>query len=192
MKFLNKRYFTRQIFEINKSSLKIERKNLFDAIEFEIPYDHVGNKIKIQTLINNNTIIVGILLMIVSFLFLLADNVEITIILFLFGVIFTVMSFINRKKMVTIATFDENNIELYFVKQNKKEVVEYANSIIAAADNFLLKKFSKIDRSLPIEPQINNIQYLLHREIINEDAFETLKNQLLGKENQSTIGFGSK
>lgn len=192
MKFTNKRYFTTQKFEIKKSSLKVDRKNLFDAMEYEIPFDHINNKIKIQTLINNNTIIVGILLMIISFLFLLADNEEITIILLIFGVIFTVLSFINRKKVVTITTYDENNIELYFRKQNKQEVIEYANSIIQAADYFLLQKFSKIDRLLPIEPQLQNIQYLLNRDIISEDKFETLKNQLFGKENQSTIGFGTK
>jgi len=45
MVFYNKRYLTRQIFEIKKSSLKIDRKNMFDAIEYEIPFDYVNNKI---------------------------------------------------------------------------------------------------------------------------------------------------
>jgi hypothetical protein len=71
-------------------------------------------------------------------------------------------------------------------------VIDYANQIIDAANNYLLKKFSKIDRSLAIEPQIENIQFLLNREIITEEKFETLKNQLLGRENKSSIGFEQK
>ena len=56
--------------------------------------------------------------------------------------------------------------------------------------NYLLKKYSKVDRALPIEPQLENIQYLLNRDIITEEKFESLKNQLLGTENKKSIGFG--
>jgi len=192
MKFFNRRYFTRQIFEIQRSSLKIERKNLFDAIEYEIPFDHLNNKIKIQTIINNNLIIVGLFFIAFSFLFLLGATDELTIIFFCIGVLLVILPFVNRKKVVTITALGENNIELYFSNRNKDETIEYANSIIKAADNYLLNKFSKVDRSLPIEPQLENYQYLLNREIISEEKFETLKNQLFGKDNSSSIGFGQK
>jgi len=190
MKFFNRRYFTRQDFEIQKSSLKIERRNMFDAIEYEIPFEFIHNKIKIQTIINNNLIIVGAFFILFSLLFQIGPNDELTIIFFSIGLLFIIVSFINRKKVVTMTTLDGNKIELYFTNQNKEEVVEYAHSIIKASDNFLLHKFSKIDRLLPIEPQIDNIQFLLNREIISEEKFETLKNQILGKENQTSIGFG--
>jgi ABC-type multidrug transport system fused ATPase/permease subunit len=190
MKFFNRRYFTRQDFEIQKSSLKIERRNMFDAIEYEIPFEFIHNKIKIQTIINNNLIIVGAFFILFSLLFQIGPNDELTIIFFSIGLLFIIVSFINRKKVVTMTTLDGNKIELYFTNQNKEEVVEYANAIIKASDNFLLHKFSKIDRLLPIEPQIDNIQFLLNREIISEEKFETLKNQILGKENQTSIGFG--
>ena len=192
MKFSNTRYFTRQIFEIQKSSLKIERKNIFDAIEYEIPFDHINNKIKIQTIINNNLIMVGIFFMAFSFLFLLGATDELTTIFFCIGLLFVILPFANRKKLVTITVFGEDNIELYFINRNKHEMVEYANSIIKAADNYLLNKFSKVDTSLPIAPQLENYQFLLNREIISEEKFEILKNQLLGKDNNSSIGFGRK
>lgn len=190
MIFYNKRYLTRQIFEIKKSSLKIDRKNMFDAIEYEIPFDYVNNKIKTQTIINNNLIITGIFFFVFSFLFQLGENDELTAIFLIIAVLLIILPFINRKKVITISTLDGNNIELYFNNKNKQQVTDFANEIISAADNYLLKKYSKVDRALPIEPQLENIQYLLNRDIITEEKFESLKNQLLGTENKKSIGFG--
>lgn len=192
MIFYNRRYLTRQNFEIKKSSLKIERKNMFDAVEYEVPFDLINNKIKIQTIINNNLITVGAFFFAFSFLFQIGSKNELTAIFISIGLLFIFVPFVNRKKVITIATFDGNNIELYFNNRNKQEVIDYANQVIDAANNYLLKKFSKIDRSLAIEPQIENIQYLLNREIITEEKFEMLKNQLLGRENKSSIGFEQK
>ena len=100
------------------------------------------------------------------------------------------MSFINRKKTVTIPSYLGESIVLYFNKKNKQEVVDFSQRIIEASNNYLLKKYSKIDRALPIEPQIEHLQFLLNREIITEEQFETLKNQLLGRNSKSSIGFG--
>lgn len=190
MAFYNKRYLTSQNFEIKKSSLKIDRKNMFEAIEYEIPFDHLGNKIKIQTIVNNNLIFIGIFFFVFSFLFQLGTNGELTIIFLAIGLIFIILPFINRKKVISVPTLDGNNVELYFKSSNKKQVTEYAYEIIAAADNYLLKKFGKVDRTLPIEQQLENIQYLLNREIISDEKFDSLKNQLLGTENKKSIGFG--
>jgi hypothetical protein len=192
MYFFNHRYLTRQEFEIQKSSLKIQRRNIFDAIEYEIPFDLINNKLKVQTIINNNSIIVGVFFIIFSFLFQFGEKDELTIIFLFFGFLFIIIPFINRKKVITITAFNGDNIELYFNKGNKDEVLSYAHSIISAADEYLLNKLGKIDRLLPVEPQLENIQYLLNREIISDENFEALKNQLLGKDYKSSIGFGQK
>lgn len=189
MNFQNSRYFTRQQFEIKKSSLKIERKNIFDAIEFEIPFDLINNKIKIQTLINNNLIFTGLFIFFIGALFSLGSNEELMVILLSVGFLFIVIAFLGRKKVISIFTMEENGIELFFTQKNKEEVIAYSNKIINASNNFLLKKYSKVDRSLPIEPQLDNFQFLLNRDIISDDDFETLKNQLLGTENKKSIGF---
>lgn len=190
MTFYNKRYLTRQMFEIKKSSLRIDRKNMFDAVEYEIMLDHISNKFKTETVINNNLIIVGIFFFVFGFLFQMGANDGLTIIFISIGLIFIILPFINRKKVITIPSLDGDRIELYFTKRNKQDVADYANKIISAADNYLLDKYSKVDRTLPIEPQIRNIQYLLSREIITAEKFESLKNQLLGLENKKPIGFG--
>ena len=44
---------------------------------------------------------------------------------------------------------------------------------------------------LPIEPQLNGIQFLRNRDIISEEDYESLKNKLLGRSNKAYIGFGN-
>lgn len=189
MIFYNKHYLTKQNFEIKNSSIKIERKHMFEAVEYEMPFDVVTNKTTTQTIINNNMIVLGLFIFGISLLFLFGTNSDFTFILMFISFLLIIISFLNRKKVITIVTMDGNNIELYFTASNKDEVSAYAKEIINAANHFLLKKYSKIDKALPIDPQIENIQYLLSREIISEEQFESLKNQLLGTEKRS-IGFG--
>lgn len=93
--------------------------------------------------------------------------------------------------MVILTAYDGNNIELYFTKRNKASVIEFAEQIIGSVNSFLLTKYGKIDKSLPIENQLNNLEYLRNREIISEEVFESLKNKLLGRDNKSSIGFGN-
>lgn len=190
MVFFNRRFWTTQNFEIKKSSLKINRKHMFEAVEYEIPFYLINNNLKTQTIINNNVIIVGVFFFAFSFLFLIGDNEGLTLLFILIAFLFITIPFFNRKKVISISCADGHLIELFFNHRNKLEVTEYARSIIDAANNFLLHKYGKIDRLLPIEPQIENIQYLLNREIITEENFENLKNQLLGTENKKSIGFG--
>ena len=112
-----------------------------------------------------------------------------TFIFILVSFIFIVCALVGRKKVITIATYEGENIELYFTKQNKQEVNEFATEIINAANRFFLLRFSNVDRALPIEPQLNQLQFLRNREIISEQQYDTLKDQLLGRENKSSIGF---
>ncbi len=60
MTFTNKRYFIHQTFEIHSSSLKIERRNLFESAEYEIALDRIDNKKTIETLLNSNLLITGV------------------------------------------------------------------------------------------------------------------------------------
>jgi hypothetical protein len=190
MPFHNKRYFTRQSFDILGSSVKVHKKGLFDEIEYEIPFDQIHNKMTIQTQINNNLIVTGIFFMVFSFLFLLGTARELTVIFLSIGVIFVVAALINRKKTVIVPNYGGEAITLFFNNKTKNEVVDFGKQIIIASDNYLLQKYSKLDRDLPIEPQIEHLQFLFNREIINESQFESLKNQLLGRDHKSAIGFG--
>ena len=190
MIYKNRHLFTSQEFEIQKSSLKVDIKNLFDAIEYEISFEHIDNRKKIQTSINHGLLIISVFLFLIGILLFAGSNDELKVI-FIFGaVVFAIFAFISRKRSVTITSHDGNKIELYFNKGNKQEVVNFANNIIEASDKYLRNKYSKIDPALPIESQLNNIQFLRNREVITEEDYEALKNQLLGRKSKSSISFG--
>jgi hypothetical protein len=99
------------------------------------------------------------------------------------------IAFITKQKIVIIKSVTGQNIELYFTEKNKKEVIEFAEKIIDSANAFLLAKYSRLDKDLPIDNQLHNLIFLRDRELLTEDRFEQLKNQLLGKENKSSIGY---
>src|SRR5258706_2797761 len=105
MSFHNRRYLTRQTFDILESSLKVHKKGVLDEIEYEIPFDSVHHKKTIQTQINNNMLVTGFFFVTFSFLFLLGTAEQLTVIFLSIGVMFVLIALINRKKTVTIPTY---------------------------------------------------------------------------------------
>jgi hypothetical protein len=104
------------------------------------------------------------------------------------AILMMVFSLINRKKTIEIPTY-ELPIILYYSNHNKASVIGFADTLIQASNQFLYNKYSKVDRMLPIEPQLNSLQFLRNREVISEEEYDTLKDQLLGKEIKNGIGF---
>ena len=43
---------------------------------------------------------------------------------------------------------------------------------------------------LPIDNQLQNLIFLRDRDLLSEEKFEHLKNQLPGRDNKSNIGYG--
>lgn len=143
----------------------------------------------IKTSVNHGLLIIAFFLAGLSFIIFLGGNDFVASIFFILSVTFVITAFITVLKTVTIACFENDNIELYFTRKNKNEVIEFAKQVIASGNSFLLNKYGRIDRDLPIGTQLSNLEFLKNREIISEELFESLKNQLLGRENKSSIGF---
>lgn len=190
MNFENRRNFTRQNFELKKSTLKVDVKNLFDQTEYEISLEHIDYKRKVQVIFNHGLLVASFFALAIGLLLMFAPNEEAAIVFFSVAVVCFTSAFFLKRRVVTIHALDGNKIELFFNNRNKDQVVAYADQIIESSNKYLLRKYGKIDPALPIEPQINNIQFLRDREIITEEEYEALKNQLLGRTNKATIGFG--
>ncbi len=191
MTFENKRYFTKQHFEIKKSTLKVDIRNLFERTEYEISLEQIDYKRKIQVVFNHGLLVSSLFCFAIGLLLAFAANEEAAFVFFLFGTICFISAFVLKKKIVTVNAYDGNIIQLYFNDSNKDSVIAFADQIIQSSNNCFLLKYSNIDIELPIEPQINNIQFLRDREIITEDDYESLKNQLLGRTKKANIGFGN-
>lgn len=191
MIFNNRRYFTKQIFEIQHSCLNVDKKTLFEAIEYDISFEQIDHKKKVQILFNHGWLVTGVFFSALGFLFQIGPNEGLSLSCFFIALIFTIMAFSLKKKVITIAVYDGSNIELYFTDQNKEEVLDFALQIINAANQHLLKKYGKVDLALPIEQQLHHIQFLRNREVITEEEYDALKNQLLGRKEKASIGFGN-
>jgi hypothetical protein len=191
MTFKNRRYFTKQEFEIKKTSLNISKKTLFDEVEYETSLEQLDNKKKIEVRTNSNLFFIGLFVFGIGIFFLSGSIIEMTAICTVICIVLVIAAFIDKKRVITIASYEGENITFYFNSKNKQEVIQFVEQIFQASNAFLHNKYSKIDRALPIEPQLNNIQFLRNREVISEEEYNTLKNELLGRENQRYIGFSN-
>jgi hypothetical protein len=187
--FETRRFFKRQAIKFISNGLRINKKTLFESIEYEVLFDNIDNKKSISTEVNIGQLVIAFFFLITGSLYLSGDYFKIATILYLIAVSIIIYAFSTKKRVITINCYGDKNIELHFTKSNENEVRKFADEIIKASNDFLLNKYSKIDKDLPIENQLNNLIFLKNREIIDEDRFQELKNQLLGKEGKS-IGFG--
>ena len=185
----NRRLLKKQTFEILSSSLKVEKRTLLDSVEYEVPFEQIHNKKRIQTTTNNNLLVIAFTLLVIGLLFQLGPNTEVSITLSICAAIFLGWALVTRQRVITIPTYSGDMIELFFNKRNKAEVLEFSNRIIEASNSFLLSKYGKVDRDLPLEGQLANLNLLRDRNIITTDEFEKLKNQLLGRDNKGALGF---
>jgi hypothetical protein len=190
MKLQTRRFFKRQEIEILRTSLKIERKSLLDYVEYEIPFENIHNKKRVQTKTNDNLLVISFALLVIGLLFFIfGSETALSTFLFICGTFFLALAFISRKKTITIPTYDGNSIEIPFNNRNKPDVLEFSNKIIEASNGFLLNKYCKIDKALPLEGQLSKMEFLRDREILTDEEYDTLKNQLLGRENKGYLGF---
>lgn len=99
----------------------------------------------------------------------------------LFFIVFLTATLLSRRKVVYISTFNYGSIELY----DRPEVHSFLKELKAVTEHFLKARYSKVDRDLPIDNQLQNLIYLKERSIVSDKEFESLKNQLLGHKPES-------
>jgi len=172
-----------------RNSLKVETSSLLDSSEYEIPFEHIHNKKRIQTTTNDNLLVISFFLLVIGLLFQLGPNIEVSITALIAAAVFLAWALITRQKTFTIPTYDGNKIELFFNNNNKQKILDFSNKIIEASNSFLLNKYGKIDKALPFDGQLNNLNFLRDRDIITDAEYDNLKNQLLGRENKGSLGF---
>ncbi len=187
----NRHLLTIQTLLIESTSLKVESRDFMNSAEYEIPLELIDNKKKIETSINHGLLTIAVILFVIVIFLLAGTNEELTIAFTFAATICAIVAFVFRKRTITIKVHDGTKIQLHFTKSNKDDVVAFCDAIINASNQFLVNKFSKIDPRLPIDPQLDNIQYLRNRGVISEENYDMLKDQLYGRPNKSYIGFGN-
>jgi hypothetical protein len=189
MKYKNKKGLSTTEIEFLISGLKMSKKSVFEFVEYEIPFEQISNKKKVQSTISDGMLISAVIFMIFGILVFLGSEFEGGFFMMVIALILTIWTFLRRIRVITVHTFTDQDIKLYFNRANKEEVMDLANTIISHSNSFLLRKYGKVDRALAIEPQIENLQFLRNREILDEDQYEALKDQLLGRASKVSIGY---
>ena len=183
------RFFRKNSVELFNNKFVVAKKSPFEFSEFELSYEQIENKKTIETKVNFGLLTIASFAGIVGFLYLFGNASEMSLVFFSITFFLILIAFVTQKKIVIIKSVTGQNIELYFTEKNKNEVVEFAEKIIDSANAYLLAKYSRLDKDLPIDNQLHNLIFLRDRELLSEERFELLKNQLLGKENKSSIGY---
>ena len=179
--FKNRRFFKRQTLTFLKSGIKFTKKTIFDASEYEVSYENIDSKKIISSSVNHGWLALAFLFIVLSFLNLLFENFETSFIFFILAPIIVIVTFLTKKKIISINCYNAEKITLFFSKYNEDEVRSFADRIIEESNKYLFEKYSKVDKDLPIENQLSNLELLLNRDIIDDTRFQELKNQLLGR-----------
>jgi len=108
---------------------------------------------------------------------------------FLFLTLFFLsIALLTRKKVVVLHTnYDSDSLEISFNKSNEVAVREFADFIINKTKEFLLNKYTKVDKDLPKENQLENLIFLRDKDLIDEAEFIRLKNVLFDKDSEKKI-----
>ena len=182
--------FNRLKIEVFENKILVFKKTILKYIEYEVSYEHIDTKKKVKKEFNQGVMVLALFSFCMGVIFLMSQNIEALILMLLISSILFVIGILTQKKYVLINTFSEGSIEFKFNNKNEEEVREFADTIIKTANNYLIEKYSKVDKDLPIEKQIENLYFLKNKELIDDKKFEELKNILIGrKSDEKTIGF---
>jgi hypothetical protein len=141
--FETNRFLKKILIELTKNQIKIKKTSPFDSMEYEISYENIETKKTIESKVNFALLTIASLFGITGLFYFLDSNTNVSTILFSIAVIVLVIAFLTKLNIVTIKTYEGQNIELYFTNENRDEVIIFADSIINASNNYILEKYSK-------------------------------------------------
>jgi len=183
------RFIKKISIQLLDSHVVVKKSSPFETSEFELSYEQIENKKTIETKVNFSLLVFSSFAAIVGFLYLFGDKTNNSISFFFFSFLILLIAFATKLKVIIIKSNNGKNIELYFTKRNKDEIILFSDKVINSVNDYLLRKYSKIDKDLPIDYQINNLIFLRDRDLLSDEKFEQLKNQLLGKDQKLNIGY---
>jgi hypothetical protein len=183
------RFIKKISIQLLDSRVVVKKSSPFETSEFELSYEQIENKKTIETKVNFSLLVFSSFAAIVGFLYLFGDKSSNSIVFFLFSFVILLIAFATKLKVIIIKSNNGKNIELYFNERNKEEIILFSDKIINSVNDYLLRKYSKVDKELPIDYQINNLIFLRDRDLLSDEKFEQLKNQLLGKDQKLNIGY---
>jgi len=185
-----KSFLKRLKISILDKKAKIIRQNIFKYIEYEISLEDIMPNKTIKSELNRDFIFMAFLSFIIGF-FLSVFGWDLGFAIFLgLCIVFLLIGLFTKKRTITINTLSDSPIIFMYKKSNENDIRDFADLLIKRSKDYIINKYSKVDKDLPKESQLANIEYLRNNDLIDDPKFEELKNIILDiNQNKKTIGF---
>lgn len=176
--------------EILENTVRIARKSALKYLEFEIDLEDFSHRKTVKSEINRDLIGLSLLLFVFGFF---ANIIGVSLALpICWGISFCclIIGLFTKVRTITIESNSGQPIVLRYTKNSEREIREFSDLLITKSKNYIICKYSKVDRDLPVDNQLYNIEYLRNNNLISDSRFEELKNIILNKKAvNKTIGF---
>lgn len=164
---------------INETELVIKEKYLLSSKEKTIHIEHIGHQKTIQTHSRIGVNIIGGFFMALAItswitsIFTENPNGEIDVLIWggLFMFVLGFICFIAPMNNILTVSGGNVYLEFFLDAPSKNEVEIFVDSLIKLSKEKIKKKYSRIDIDLPEETFMNQINWLLNNNIINEEEY---------------------
>ncbi|MDO9594328.1 MAG: hypothetical protein Q7J19_04965 [Lutibacter sp.] len=184
--FKQKRFFNTKRVEFEIDGITFYSGNFLNAKEIFISYDEIipdaiTRETKTSRLFLWITIAFGLIFSLSFFDILQIPFAVYMVLVFFSGllfIIFLLLTILSRKYMLYITTLSGYLIDFYDKNPSKEAMDEFLETLKTKTFTYLKEKYAIIDIDLPIEKQIENLNFLKERNVISEKEYEALKEKL--------------
>jgi hypothetical protein len=187
-----RKWFKKARYEVRESGLYVYEKTLKTTYEEQFRYEDVSNRISRIEQRQPWLMALNLLSSMLAINFLFSGKLEwaalfIAITLVLFFVIH-----LSSSHLILIYLHSGLVVKIEAKVPDSESVERFIEAFVKEKRQYLVAKYAHVDRDLPIEPQLNQLVWLRNEEYIDEHTLHELKNKLLGKHQESKIGFHRK
>jgi hypothetical protein len=184
--FKQKRFFNSKRVKFENDGISFYSGNFLNAKEIFIPFDEIipdviTRETRTSSLFLWFAIIFGLIFSLTLWdIFRIPFGIYMVFAFFsgLFFVFFLIMTIFSRKQMLYITTLSGYLIDFYDKNPSEESIKKFLETLKTSAFTFLKKKYAIIDIDLPVEKQIENLNFLKERNVITEKEYEALKEKL--------------
>ena len=167
--------------------------NFFNAKETFFPFEEIyPNTITRECKTNKLFLWVAvtfglILILTLSDIFRIGFAIYMVLVFFstILFIIFLVLTILSRRKMIYLSTLSGYLIDFYDKNPSEELLAEFLDTLKSKIHEYLKKKFSVIDEDVTFEKHIENFNYLKEMEIIDQEEYEKLKEELKNKKSDN-------
>lgn len=184
--FKQKRFFNSKRVEFEIDGITFYSGNFLNAKEIFIPFDDIlpdaiTRETKTSRLFLWITIASGLIFSLALWdIFSIPFAIYMVLVFFsgLLFAIFLLLTIFSRKYMLYITTLSGYLIDFYDKNPSEEAMYEFLETLKTKTFAYLKEKYAVIDIDLPVEKQIENLNFLKERNVITEKEYEELKEKL--------------